>query len=94
MSEQAPRINAPLLEQFQSRIVRVVGKVVELRGDRAVIDSRGAITVFLDRVYDFLLCIPGEYLLTKRVYNRIAILLLVTLQNWWGRSSLILLLKC
>lgn len=50
MSEQAPRINAPLLEQFQNRVVRVVGKVLELRGDTATIDSHGSITIFLDRV--------------------------------------------
>ncbi|KAL0636866.1 hypothetical protein Q9L58_004087 [Maublancomyces gigas] len=49
MSEQAPRINAPLLEQFQNRVVRVVGKVLELRGDTATIDSHGSITIFLDR---------------------------------------------
>lgn len=58
MSEQAPRINAPLLEQFQNRVIRIVGKVVEVRGDKATIDSHGSITVFLDRVCGLiLLCV-------------------------------------
>lgn len=53
MNEQAPRINAPLLERFQGRVVRIVGKVLELRGDTATIDSHGSITAYLDRVRFF-----------------------------------------
>ncbi|KAI5836862.1 replication factor A protein 3 [Morchella snyderi] len=49
MNEQAPRINAPLLERFQGRVVRIVGKVLELHGETATIDSHGTIVAHLDR---------------------------------------------
>jgi replication factor A3 len=47
---QTPRILAPHLSNFQHRIVRVLGKVVQLRGDSAVIDAGGQIDVLLNRV--------------------------------------------
>lgn len=50
MNEQAPRINAPLLERFQGRVVRIVGKVLELHGETATIDSHGTMIAHLDRV--------------------------------------------
>ncbi|CBX98732.1 hypothetical protein IAQ61_007644 [Plenodomus lingam] len=46
---QTPRILAPHLSQFQHRIVRILGKVVQLRGEQAVIDAGGNIDVVLNR---------------------------------------------
>jgi len=53
MSEATPRINAPYLEQFAHQTVRILGKVVELRGDQASIDANGRINVHLNRVRHF-----------------------------------------
>lgn len=50
MDESTPRINASYLENFQGSRVRLVGKVVQLRGDTAVVDSGGQITLVLNRV--------------------------------------------
>lgn len=47
---QTPRILAPHLSNFQHRIVRVLGKVVQLRGEQAIIDAGGQIDVILSRV--------------------------------------------
>jgi len=47
---QTPRIIAPHLSAFQHRIVRILGKVVQLRGETAVIDAGGNIDVVLTRV--------------------------------------------
>ncbi|KAH6625121.1 replication factor A protein 3 [Boeremia exigua] len=46
---QTPRVLQPHLAQFQHRIVRVLGKVVQLRGETAVIDAGGNIDVLLNR---------------------------------------------
>ncbi|EUC45612.1 hypothetical protein COCMIDRAFT_95159 [Bipolaris oryzae ATCC 44560] len=46
---QTPRIIAPHLSEFQHRIVRILGKVVQLRGETAVIDAGGNIDVILTR---------------------------------------------
>lgn len=45
-----PRITSPYLNSFTSRTVRMVGKVTQLRGDEATIESDGAVTVILNRV--------------------------------------------
>jgi hypothetical protein len=47
---QTPRILAPHLSAFQHRIVRVLGKVVQLRGETATIDAGGHVEVLLNRV--------------------------------------------
>lgn len=47
---QTPRILAPHLSNFQHRIVRMLGKVVQLRGETAVIDAGGQVDVILNRV--------------------------------------------
>jgi hypothetical protein len=47
---QTPRILAPHLQQFQHKLVRMLGKVVQLRGDTAVIDAGGNVDVLLNRV--------------------------------------------
>ena len=51
MSEATPRITAPYLEQFSHRTVRILGKVTQLRGEQATIDSGGSISVHLNRVW-------------------------------------------
>lgn len=50
---QTPRILAPHLSAFQHKIVRVLGKVVQLRGDTAIIDADGQIEISLNRVSVF-----------------------------------------
>ena len=50
MTEATPRINAPYLESFAGQTVRILGKVVSLRGDTATIDAGGSVTILLNRV--------------------------------------------
>ena len=52
MDPATPRILAPYLEQFKhhSGPIRIVGKVSQLRGEQAVIDAGGQITLHLNRV--------------------------------------------
>lgn len=49
-SEATPRINAHYLEKFMNQTVRILGKVVSLRGETATIDANGSITIHLNRV--------------------------------------------
>ncbi|KAG0641520.1 replication factor A protein 3 [Tuber brumale] len=49
MTEQTPRINASLLYQFIGRAVRLVGKVTDIHGDKATLDSNGVVIALLDR---------------------------------------------
>ena len=42
-----PRISAPHLDAFRTRTVRITGRVSQLRGDTATIESQGVITVHL-----------------------------------------------
>ncbi|KAF2865184.1 ssDNA binding protein-like protein Ssb3 [Massariosphaeria phaeospora] len=46
---QTPRILAPHLQTFQHKIVRILGKVVQLRGETAVIDAGGQVDLILNR---------------------------------------------
>lgn len=52
MAEQlaTPRITAAYLDNFVGRVVMLVGKVTQLRGDQATLDSEGTVTVLLNRV--------------------------------------------
>ena len=50
MSEATPRVNAKYLGSFTNQIVRILGRVVSLRGETATIDANGSITVHLNRV--------------------------------------------
>lgn len=45
-----PRITAPYLDNFVNRHVLLMGKVTQLRGDQATVDSEGTVTVLLNRV--------------------------------------------
>lgn len=49
-SEATPRINAKYLDSFTNQTVRILGKVVSLRGETATIDANGTINVHLNRV--------------------------------------------
>ncbi|PWW79491.1 replication factor A protein 3 [Tuber magnatum] len=49
MTEQTPRINAPLLMQYIGRTIRLVGKVTDIHGDKATLESSGVIVVHVDR---------------------------------------------
>lgn len=62
---QTPRILAPHLSAFQHRIVRIVGKVIQLRGETAIIDAGGHIDVILNRV----LIIPPTQKLVSFQFN-------------------------
>ncbi|KPM40769.1 hypothetical protein AK830_g5775 [Neonectria ditissima] len=50
MAEQlcTPRITASYLDNFVGRVVMLVGKVTQLRGNQATLDSDGTVTVLLD----------------------------------------------
>jgi replication factor A3 len=64
MSEQlsAPRITAAYLDSFVGRLVTIVGKVTQLRGEQATIDADGVVTVVLNRVSLLPLCFPWHCL--------------------------------
>ncbi|EWY87357.1 hypothetical protein FOYG_11568 [Fusarium oxysporum NRRL 32931] len=51
MSEQlsTPRITAAYLDNFVGKVVMLVGKVTQLRGEQATLDSEGTVTVLLNR---------------------------------------------
>jgi hypothetical protein len=65
---QTPRILAPHLSNFQHRIVRILGKVVQLRGETAIIDAGGHVDLILNRVRCFLFL--EKILQTKVSYLR------------------------
>ncbi|KAF8477094.1 replication factor A protein 3 [Kalaharituber pfeilii] len=46
-SEQTPRINSTMLENFINRTIRMVGKVLELRGETATVDSAGSALIHM-----------------------------------------------
>jgi replication factor A3 len=45
-----PRINMQYLDSFTGKVVRITGQVTQVRGESAIIDSEGAVTVLLNRV--------------------------------------------
>lgn len=49
-SEATPRVNAKYLESFTNQTVRILGKVITLRGETAIVDANGSINVHLNRV--------------------------------------------
>jgi len=57
MSESTPRVTAPFLERFQGDTVRILGKVLQLRGEHATIDAGGSVNVLLSRVSLSRLCV-------------------------------------
>ena len=60
-SEQTPRVNSALLERFVGQNVRLVGKVIQLRGESATLDSNGNVVVHMTSVCTlFLFPVPEE----------------------------------
>ncbi|KAI1014259.1 hypothetical protein LB504_008910 [Fusarium proliferatum] len=53
MAEQlsTPRITAAYLDNFVGKVVMLVGKVTQLRGEQATLDSEGTVTVLLNRMH-------------------------------------------
>jgi hypothetical protein len=45
-----PRISSQYLDAFTGKTVIITGKVTQTRGETAVVDSNGEITVLLNRV--------------------------------------------
>lgn len=45
-----PRISSSYLDSYVGRNVMIVGKVIQLRGDQAIVDADGHITAHLNRV--------------------------------------------
>jgi Replication factor A protein 3 len=45
MAGVTPRITAQYLENFQDRVVRIVGKVTQLRGNQVTIESNGPVVL-------------------------------------------------
>ncbi|KAF8430616.1 replication factor A protein 3 [Terfezia claveryi] len=48
-NEQTPRVNSSLLERFVGQTVRLVGKVMQLRGETATVDSAGNVLVHMNK---------------------------------------------
>jgi replication factor A3 len=44
-----PRITSSYLDAFRGRNIRLIGKVTQLRGESATIDSEGVVTAHLGR---------------------------------------------
>jgi replication factor A3 len=44
-----PRITAVYLDNYVDRTVLLLGKVTQLRGDQAIVDADGAVTLILNR---------------------------------------------
>lgn len=49
-SQSTPRATAPYLDSYVGRNVTIVGKVVQLRGEQAVVNADGNISAHLNRV--------------------------------------------
>ena len=69
-SEATPRINAKYLEQFSNQTVRLVGKVVSLRGEMASLEADGSVIVLLNRVSYTVSSIPSPWAcsITPEIY--------------------------
>ncbi|KAK9465721.1 replication factor A protein 3 [Lipomyces arxii] len=53
MSDITPRITAQLLQMYQGRVVRLIGKLTDIRGNSATLDSAGSVNVSLARGVEF-----------------------------------------
>lgn len=51
-----PRVTCAYLNSYVGRNVMIVGKVIQLRGEEALIDADGNITAYLNRVS---ICLPS-----------------------------------
>lgn len=59
MTETTPRISARYLQSFTGQTVRMLGKVVSLRGETATVDVGGSVVVLLNRVSWRVVCATG-----------------------------------
>ncbi|KAK5662784.1 hypothetical protein OQA88_6192 [Cercophora sp. LCS_1] len=48
-AQATPRVTCGYLNSYVGKIVIVVGKVTQLRGDQAIIDADGNVTAYLNR---------------------------------------------
>jgi replication factor A3 len=55
-----PRITSQYIESFVSKNVRIVGKVTQLRGIQASIDSEGVVNLILSHVRSLLNMLSGN----------------------------------
>jgi replication factor A3 len=46
-----PRISADMVDSYVGQNVIVVGKVMQLRGDSAILDANGQVNAILNRVW-------------------------------------------
>ena len=81
-----PRVTCSYLNSYLGRNVLIVGKVMELRGDEAIVDADGSITVHLNRVSA---ARPSPFNLTPHLYQ----LPLPVQSLVGGRWSLVLMLR-
>lgn len=44
-----PRISSSHLDNFTGQTIRITGKIMQLRGDTAILDSEGNVTLLLNR---------------------------------------------
>ncbi|KAI9687937.1 MAG: hypothetical protein M1822_002019 [Bathelium mastoideum] len=76
MTEATPRVTAPYLESFLHRTVRILGKVIQLRGDQATVDSGGQINVILSRDSHF---VPNHFFeVVGKVQNDLSVRVLAS----------------
>jgi len=64
-------VNAQYLESFQDRTVRIVGKITQLRGPSAILDSNGNVTITLRKDSHFM--VGNYYEIIGRVKNDLSI---------------------
>jgi hypothetical protein len=70
MSGVTPRITAQNLETFQDRVVRIVGKVTQIRGTQVTIDSNGPVVLRFASVRPSQTCILPTASLTWSARSR------------------------
>ncbi|MCJ1337923.1 hypothetical protein MMC09_003207 [Bachmanniomyces sp. S44760] len=49
MATATPRVSAPYLESFTNQTVRILGKVISLRGETATLECNGPVNIYLNR---------------------------------------------
>jgi replication factor A3 len=78
-----PRLTSPHLEHFTSRTIRLVGRVTQLRGETATLDSDGVVTAHLNR--DAHLTVGNMVELVGKVNNDLSVRVLRATD--WGRDG-------
>jgi replication factor A3 len=78
-----PRLTSPHLEHFTSRTIRLVGRVTQLRGETATLDSDGVVTAHLNR--DAHLTVGNMVELVGKVNSDLSVRVLRATD--WGRDG-------